>query len=76
MPNYLKAIYIKEWTHPQGWKKLNVSVKVDEFIEQLQAMKNEKGYANFDIMQYKQPNQYGNTHYATEKDYKKDDTPF
>lgn len=43
---------------------LNLSIKVSDL------QPNEKGYAAISVMQKKEPDQYGNTHYMVENDYK------
>ena len=65
--NYIKGSY-KEYKFDNG-SKLVASI----LVEDLQKIANEKGYANIVIQERKETDQYGNTHYATENDWKPED---
>ena len=56
---YLNSVSFKE-----GQYGLKMSINVDKAIEELKAMRNEKGYANFEIKKRQQHSEYGHTHYA------------
>jgi hypothetical protein len=61
--NYINGMIIKEKSFDNGGSQLKVSIKVDEFIEQLKAI-NEKGWVNLVISKRKEPSDKGVTHYA------------
>jgi len=67
--NYINGMIIKEKTFDNGGSQLKVSVKVDEFIEQLKTI-NEKGWVNLIISRRKEPSDKGVTHYAYEDPWK------
>ena len=46
---------------------LNLSLKLSD----MQAIVNEKGYVSMTVMKKKELDQYGNTHYVVENNYKK-----
>ena len=62
---YINGVFFKEKVFENGGSQIKTSIKVDEFIKQLQEIKNEKGYANIIISKRKQPSDKGITHYAT-----------
>lgn len=51
----------------QYGEMLNLSLKLSD----MQAIVNEKGYVNMTVMKKKETDQYGNTHYVVENNYKK-----
>jgi hypothetical protein len=55
---YLNSVSLKK-----GNYGIKMSVKVDDLIAELVKLKNEKGYANFEIKERSAPSQYGHTHY-------------
>jgi len=64
--NYINAIYIK--TVGQ-YDDLAVSFKVDDFVKEIQKIKNAKGYANILFKKRKEPSQYGHNHYAIQNTF-------
>ena len=58
---FAKGVFIKEKTF-DTWSKLNMSIKVSDFVEFLKEHENEKGYVNFNISKRRQPSEYGVTH--------------
>ncbi len=50
---------------------LSVGVNVDKFVAFLNKNKNEKGYANLDIMERKEVGTYGETHNCSLNNWKK-----
>ena len=67
--NYINGLVIKEKTFDNGGSQLRISVKVQELIEQLQAIE-ENGWANILISRRKEPSDKGVTHYAYEDTWK------
>lgn len=66
-PNYIKGIYIKESKYD-----LKVSINLKSFFESLEAIQNDKGYANILIKKRKEAGKFGETHYCIENDWKSD----
>lgn len=56
--------YLNSFSFKEGQYGLKMSVNVDKAIEELKALRNAKGYANFEIKKRQQPSEYGHTHYA------------
>lgn len=56
--------YLNSFSFKEGNYGLKMSVNVQKAIEELKALENEKGYANFEIKKRQTPSQYGHTHYA------------
>ena len=54
---------------------LKVGIKSEMLIAFLAKHTGDKGYCNIDILERKEPDQYGNTHYAVLNEYKKEDKP-
>jgi hypothetical protein len=54
---------------------MKVGIKVDDFVAQLQELKNEKGYANFAIKERRTPGRYGDTHYMEIDEWKQSSQP-
>jgi len=69
--NYINGLVIKEKTFDNGGSQLRISVKVQELIEQLQAIE-ENGWANILISRRKEPSDKGVTHYAYQDTWKPD----
>jgi|APSaa5957512493_1039668.scaffolds.fasta_scaffold58094_2 hypothetical protein len=67
--NYINGMIIKEKSFDNGGSQLKVSVKVDEFIEELKAI-NDKGWVNLIVSERKVPSDKGVTHYAYEDPWK------
>tara|TARA_R110000824_G_scaffold73004_1_gene186040 strand:- start:2993 stop:3304 length:312 start_codon:yes stop_codon:yes gene_type:complete len=67
--NYINGIIIKEKSFDNGGSQLKISVKFDEFFEQLKAI-NEKGWVNLIVSRRKEPSDKGVTHYAFEDPWK------
>ena len=67
--NYINGIIIKEKSFDNGGSQLKISVKFDEFFEQLKAI-NEKGWVNLIVSRRKGPSDKGVTHYAFEDPWK------
>jgi hypothetical protein len=61
---YINGVFFKEKVFENGGSQIKTSIKVDEFIKQLQEIKNEKGYANININKRREPSEKGITHYA------------
>ena len=55
-------IYINKVTLKKSKFGINMSVKTDEFIEQLRQHTNEKGYCNLEINERREVGKYGETH--------------
>tara|TARA_R110002167_G_scaffold429_2_gene1893 strand:+ start:133 stop:414 length:282 start_codon:yes stop_codon:yes gene_type:complete len=60
---------IKEKSFDNGGSQLKLSIKVEEFIEQLETIE-EKGWANLVVSRRKEPSDKGVTHYAFEDPWK------
>lgn len=58
---FAKGVFIKEKTF-DTWSKLNMSIRVDEFIKFIKEHENEKGHVNFNITKRRQPSEGGITH--------------
>ena len=69
--NYINGLVIKEKTFDNGGSQLRISVKVQELIEQLQAIE-ENGWANILVSRRKEPSDKGVTHYAYQDTWKPD----
>lgn len=54
---------------------LKVGIKSELLIAFLAKHTGDKGYCNIDILERKEPDQYGNTHYAILNEYKKEGKP-
>ena len=67
--NYINGFVIKEKLFDNGGKILKVSVKVDDFVEQLREIES-KGWANLNIAKRKEPSDKGVTHYVYEDQWK------
>jgi hypothetical protein len=63
--NYIKGSF-RQVTTSQGEVRLIASILVSD----LEKIKNDKGYAQVVIQQRQDKDQYGNTHYAFENDWK------
>ena len=73
--NYINGIILKEKTFDNGGTQLKVSIKLDEFVEQLKACdqdKDFKGWVNCCISRRKAPSDKGVTHYMFEDTWKPD----
>lgn len=60
---YINGLFIKKKTLSFG-EVINVSIKVAEFVQQLQANANEKGYCNIVFQNRKEADKNGNNMYA------------
>ncbi len=58
---YIKGIWAKE-INGQFGKFMNVSIKVDAFIEELKANVDKKGYVSLTISPRKEAGKFGETH--------------
>ena len=67
--NYINGMIIKEKSFDNGGSQLKLSIKVEEFIEQLETIE-EKGWANLVVSRRKEPSDKGVTHYAFEDPWK------
>ena len=67
--NYINGMIIKEKSFDNGGSQLKLSIKVEEFIEQLKTIE-EKGWANLIVSRRKEPSDKGVTHYAYEDSWK------
>ena len=70
---YINGIFIKEKETKFG-KIIACSVKADSFIEEIKKHTNAKGYVNFDLLQRKEADKNGNTHYAVLNTFQKSET--
>lgn len=65
--NYISGIFIKEIGQ---YKQLAVSIKVSDFIHQLQAIEDKNGWANIIIAENKNVTSRGYTHHCYENTWK------
>jgi hypothetical protein len=65
MANYINKVTLKESKF-----SIKFSGKTEEFIEQIKAITNEKGYFNLEIQKRKEPGKYGDTHYLKVDEWK------
>ena len=73
--NYINGIIIKERAFDNGGTQLKVSIKLDEFIEQLKECdqdKDFKGWVNCIIARRLEPSDKGVTHYLYEDTWRPD----
>jgi hypothetical protein len=71
--NYINGIVIKEKSFDNGGTQLKVSIKLDEFIEQLKECDQDesyKGWVNCIISRRLEPSDKGVTHYMHEDTWK------
>ncbi len=59
---YINGLFIKKKTTP--FESINVSINVAEFVQQIQANVNEKGYCNIVFQNRKEADKNGNNMYA------------
>lgn len=59
---YINGLFIKKKTTP--FESINVSINVAEFVQQIQANANEKGYCNIVFQNRKEADKNGNNMYA------------
>lgn len=59
---YINGIFIKKRTTP--FESINVSINVSEFVQQIQANANDKGYCNIVFQNRKEADKNGNNMYA------------
>lgn len=59
---YINGIFIKKRTTP--FESINVSINVAEFVQQIQANANDKGYCNIVFQNRKEADKNGNNMYA------------
>ena len=71
--NFINGIILKEKTFDDGGYLINVGIKVDDFIEQLNAIKKDSGWANIVIAKNKEENEKGLTHHAYESTFEPKD---
>lgn len=73
--NFINGMILKAKTITNAdgttWGKLGMSIKVDEFIKQLQEIE-VNGWVNIDIMKSQKVSDKGVTHYAVENSWAKD----
>ena len=67
--NYINGIIIKEKVFDNGGSILKVSIKTEEFQDQVNAI-TEKGWANLVLAKRKQKSETGITHYCYVDDFK------
>jgi len=73
--NYINGIILKEKIFDNGGTQLKVSIKLDEFVEQLKTCEQDKdfkGWINCCISRRKSPSDKGVTHYMYEDTWKPD----
>ncbi len=68
---YVNGIVIKEKTFDNGGSQLKMSVKVEDFINELKAVE-DKGWANLIVSRRKEPSDTGVTHYVKVDTWKPD----
>lgn len=59
---YINGLFIKKKTTP--FESINVSINVAEFVQQIQANSNDKGYCNIVFQNRKEADKNGNNMYA------------
>ena len=64
MPTYINGIKLKKTNYA-----IKFSGKTEDFISQLQAITNSKGYFNLEIKERKETGKYGDTHYMIVDEY-------
>lgn len=64
------VIYINGVTLKKSKFGIKFSGKAEEFIEQVRANTNEKGYFNFEINERKEVGKFGDTHFLKVDDWK------
>jgi hypothetical protein len=64
MPTYINGTKLKKTNF-----SIKLSGKTEDFINQLQAITNEKGYFNLEIKERKEVGKYGDTHYLVVDEY-------
>ena len=70
MPTYINGTKLKKTNF-----SIKFSGKTEDFISQLQAITNEKGYFNLEIKERKEAGKYGDTHYLTVDEYVPEQKP-
>ena len=68
---YVNGVIIKEKTFDNGGTQLKMSVKVDDFIEELKSIQ-DKGWANLIVSRRKETSDTGITHYVKVDTWKPD----
>tara|TARA_B100001094_G_scaffold184017_2_gene178310 strand:+ start:5950 stop:6252 length:303 start_codon:yes stop_codon:yes gene_type:complete len=68
---YVNGIVIKEKVFDNGGSQLKMSVKVEDFVNQLKEI-SDKGWANLIISKRKEPSDTGVTHYVKVDTWKPD----
>tara|TARA_X000001382_G_C3154427_1_gene174063 strand:- start:912 stop:1220 length:309 start_codon:yes stop_codon:yes gene_type:complete len=71
--NYINGITLKEKTFDDGGSLINVGIKVDDFIEQLNAIKKNSGWANIVIAKNREATEKGLTHHMYESTFEPKD---
>jgi len=61
---YINGIFLKRKEFQNGGDLINVSIKIDDFIAELQKHRNEKGYCNVVIQNRKEADKNGNNMYV------------
>jgi hypothetical protein len=64
MPTYINGTKLKKTNF-----SIKLSGKTEDFISQIQAITNEKGYFNLEIKERKEVGKYGDTHYLVVDEY-------
>ena len=64
MPTYINGTKLKKTNF-----SIKLSGKTEDFISQLQAITNDKGYFNLEIKERKEVGKYGDTHYLVVDEY-------
>ena len=73
--NYINGIVLKEHKFADGGSLLKVSIKVDEFVQNLKSCDNDRDFpewVNTIIARRKTPSDKGITHYMYEDEFKPD----
>jgi hypothetical protein len=67
--NYINGMVIKEKVFDNGGKQLKISIKVEDFVRQIESIE-DNGWANILVSRRKEPSDKGVTHYAFEDTWK------
>lgn len=66
---FINEVFIKQFINKNDEISLNLSIKVDEFIETLIKIQNDDGYAHLTIEKKKESNDKGLTHHIIVNTY-------
>lgn len=66
----MSKTYIKSMRYKQGKFGGKLSININNLINELNPLKNEKGYVNLNIHELREIDKYGNTHYIVLDEWK------